>query len=151
MLLRKIEKTLRVHHAAKHLDLLICGQKTLNSRPSASAPSSPTALHFSSAALSYYHNFLPSRLAGAWAARLSWVTSLLSQRFNLSGLPARRSPKHTGGPVPAEEWQPLPSLRETARGCLYMDGHFTARQGREEGASRQLLRAYGQNSLKVAK
>ncbi len=33
-----------------------------------------------------------------------------------------------------------------------MDGHFTARRGGgEEGASRQLLGAYGQNSLKEPK
>lgn len=34
--------------------------------------------------------------------------------------------------------------RETARGCLYMDGHFAGSAGgREEGATQQLLGAYG--------
>lgn len=32
-----------------------------------------------------------------------------------------------------------------------MDGHFAARQGQEEGATQQLLSAYGQNSLSLDK
>lgn len=67
MLLREIARALQGHHAAKYLDLLICDQKPMNSRPSASAHSPPTALHLSSTTLSYYHNFLPRWLrASGW-------------------------------------------------------------------------------------
>lgn len=67
MLLMETARALQGHRTAKYLDLLICGQKNMNSRPSASAPTSPTALHLSSAALSYYHNFLPRWLrASGW-------------------------------------------------------------------------------------